>query len=285
MDAVDERGAGVSNGPALSRESRSQRAGEPGPMVAVIDYGAGNLRSIGRALAAAGAQVTVTAEPAAVERAVGVVFPGVGAAGTAMARLDELGMVPVIRRAVERGTPFLGICLGAQLLFGAQEEGETAGLGLLPGRVRRLRGGVKVPHMGWNRSRLVRSGPLAGVEGAEADAFYYFVHSYVVEPDDPADVAATVEYGETFPSVVVRGNVWGTQFHPEKSGQDGLALVRAWVRGIAAAASASPASPASQFWGENGTAGVAAVGHDVQQREHGARPFSSQNWRVRGEPS
>jgi len=199
--------------------------------VAVIDYGAGNLRSIRRALEAAGAEVAVTAEPAVVPTADAVVFPGVGAAGAAMARLDELGMVPVIREAVAGGTPFLGICLGAQLLFGAQEEGETAGLGLLPGRVRRLRGGVKVPHMGWNRSRVVRDGPLGRAgEGRE----YYFVHSYVVEPEDAADVAATVDYGEAFPSVVVRGNVWGTQFHPEKSGADGLALVRAWVGGVPA---------------------------------------------------
>lgn len=205
--------------------------GERSPRVAVIDYGAGNLRSIRRALEAAGATVAVTAEPSLVAAADAVVFPGVGAAGAAMARLGELGMVPTIRAAVAGGTPFLGICLGAQLLFGAQEEGETAGLGLLPGRVRRLRGEVKVPHMGWNRSRLVRSGPL-GAAGEGRD--YYFVHSYVVEPDDAADVAAVVDYGERFPSVVVRGNVWGTQFHPEKSGPDGLALVRAWVAGIAA---------------------------------------------------
>jgi glutamine amidotransferase len=206
------------------------------PVVAVVDYGAGNLRSIRRALEAAGAAVRVTPEPAVVAAADAVVFPGVGAAGSAMARLAELGLVPTIREAVADGRPFLGICLGAQLLFGAQEEGETAGLGLLPGRVRRLRGGVKVPHIGWNRSRVRRSGPLGEV-GEERD--YYFVHSYIVEPDDPADVAAVVDYGELFPSVVVRGNVWGTQFHPEKSGADGLALVRAWVEGIVPAGAAT----------------------------------------------
>ncbi len=135
-------------------------------------------------------------------------------------------MVPVVERAVAAGTPFLGICLGMQLLFGHQEEGDTAGLGLLPGRVRALRGGVKVPHMGWNRSRVARPGPL-GATGEERE--YYFVHSFVVEPDDPDDVAAEVRYGDVFPSVVIRDRVWGTQFHPEKSGPDGLSLVRAFV--------------------------------------------------------
>jgi glutamine amidotransferase len=201
-------------------------------VIAVIDYGAGNLRSIRRALEAAGADVAVTADPAVVQTAAAVVFPGVGAAGASMRRLREQGMVPVIEAAVAAGKPFLGICLGMQLLFGHQAEGDTAGLGLLPGRVRPLVGPVKVPHMGWNRSRLTRSGPL-GQPGDERD--YYFVHSYVVEPDAPADVAAVVRYGETFPSVVVRGSVWGTQFHPEKSGPDGLALVQAFAATVAAA--------------------------------------------------
>ena len=195
-------------------------------MIAVIDYGAGNLRSIRRALEAAGADVVVTADAGRVADADAVVLPGVGAAGAAMARLRKLGLTPVVERAVAEGTPFLGICLGMQLLFGHQAEGDTAGLGLLPGRVRELTGGVKVPHMGWNRSRVVRPGPL-GASGEERD--YYFVHSYVVVPDDPADVAAEVSYGEVFPSVVVRRHVWGTQFHPEKSAGDGLALVRAFV--------------------------------------------------------
>lgn len=219
----------------ISRLAAAESRGPSSPLVAVVDYGAGNLRSIRRALEAVGATVRVTPEPTVVAAADAVVFPGVGAAGSAMARLTELGLVPTIRAAVADGRPFLGICLGAQLLFGPQEEGETAGLGLLPGRVRRLRGDVKVPHIGWNRSRLRRAGPL-GAAGEERA--YYFVHSYVVEPDDPEDVAAVVAYGETFPSVVVRGNVWGTQFHPEKSGDDGLEFVRAWVAGITARTSA-----------------------------------------------
>ena len=195
-------------------------------MIAVVDYEAGNLRSIRRALEAAGADVVVTDDPALVAAAGAVVLPGVGAAGAAMERLRRRGLVPVIEDAVTAGTPFLGICLGMQLLFGHQEEGDTAGLGLLPGRVRALAGPVKVPHMGWNRSRVARRGPL-GEAGDERD--YYFVHSYVVEPDDPADVAAEVRYGEVFPSVVIRDRVWGTQFHPEKSGETGLRILRNFV--------------------------------------------------------
>ena len=216
--------------------SRSAGEGEnvgggAGATIAVVDYGAGNLRSIRRALEAAGAGVAVTSDPAVVANADAVVLPGVGAAGAAMARLRELGLVPVVEEAVAKGTPFLGICLGMQLLYGAQEEGDTTGLALLPGRVRGLRGAVKIPHMGWNRSRVTRPGPL-GEPGEERD--YYFVHSYIVEPDDQADVAAEVCYGDVFPSVVIRDRVWGTQFHPEKSGADGLALVAAFVRQVEA---------------------------------------------------
>jgi len=195
-------------------------------MIAVVDYGAGNLRSIRRALESAGAVVVVTADPATVVAAAAVVLPGVGAAGAAMERLHGLDMPDAIREAVDAGKPLLGICLGMQLLFEHQEEGDAAGLGLLRGRVRSLSGPVKVPQIGWNRSRVVRSG-LLGPAGDER--YYYFVHSYVVAPDDPADVAAETDYGERFASIVVHDNVWGTQFHPEKSGDDGLALIRAFV--------------------------------------------------------
>jgi glutamine amidotransferase len=195
-------------------------------MIAVVDYGAGNLRSIRRALEAAGAEVVVTSDPAQVAAADAVVLPGVGNAGHAMEMLGQLRLTPVLKESAESGKPLLGICLGMQLLFGPQEEGRTEGLGLLPGRVHRLSGPVKIPHIGWNRSTVVRDGPL-GRAGEER--YYYFVHSYVAVPDDPADGAETAEYGESFASVVVRGNIWGTQFHPEKSGEDGLALVRAFV--------------------------------------------------------
>jgi glutamine amidotransferase len=196
-------------------------------MIAVIDYGAGNLRSIRRALENAGAEVVVTDDPNAIASADAVVLPGVGAAAHAMDRLDELGLTDAIRGAAQSGRPFLGICLGMQLLFEHQEEGDAQGLGLIPGRVRSLPATeVKVPHMGWNRSRVVRPGPLGD---AGDECFYYFVHSFIAEPDDPSVVAAEADYGTTFPSVVVRDNVWGTQFHPEKSGTDGLALIDRFV--------------------------------------------------------
>jgi glutamine amidotransferase len=198
--------------------------------VAVIDYGAGNLRSIRRALEAAGAHVTITSDSHLVRQSDAVVFPGVGAAGAAMDRLHQLGLVDVIGEVVAEERPFLGICLGMQLLFEHQEEGATRGLGLLRGRVRALRPQVKVPQIGWNRVRWIQD--AAGFRSATEDDFY-FVHSYIIEPDDPADVVAVTRYGEVFPSIVRHGHVWGTQFHPEKSGPAGLRLVAGWVDGAA----------------------------------------------------
>lgn len=196
--------------------------------IAVIDYGAGNLRSIRRALEAAGAQAVVTSGPSAIRGADAVVLPGVGAAGAAMTRLHELGLVDVITE-VAADRPFLGICLGMQLLYDEQEEGDTRGLGLLPGRVHSLTSAVKVPQIGWNRVRWVRDG--SGYEAGEEGDFY-FVHSYVVAPDDPADVLAVTRYGGVFPSIVRRGPVWGTQFHPEKSGPAGLRMIAGWVEAV-----------------------------------------------------
>ncbi len=197
--------------------------------IAVIDYGAGNLRSIRRALEAAGAQVSVSSDPQQVREADGVVFPGVGAAGAAMNRLHELGLVEVIAEVVAEGRPFLGICLGMQLLFDHQEEGNTRGLGLLEGRVQSLRTSVKVPQIGWNRVRWVQNG--TGYQSTAEDDFY-FVHSYVVEPQDAEDIVAVTRYGDVFPSIVRHHHVWGTQFHPEKSGPAGLRLVAGWVNEV-----------------------------------------------------
>jgi glutamine amidotransferase len=202
--------------------------------IAVIDYGAGNLRSIRRALEAAGADVTVTSDGESVRQADAVVFPGVGAAGAAMDRLHQLGLVEVIGEVVAEGRPFLGICLGMQLLFEHQEEGDTRGLGLLKGRVRTLSPEVKVPQIGWNRVRWIQE--AAGYHPSEEDDFY-FVHSYVIEPDDLADIVAITRYGEVFPSIVRHGHVSGTQFHPEKSGPAGLRLIGGWVDGVRATAS------------------------------------------------
>jgi glutamine amidotransferase len=212
-------------------------------MIAVIDYGAGNLRSIGRALETAGAEVVVTSDPDIVRSAAAVVLPGVGHAGHSIDQLTKLGMPAAIKEAVDAGRPFLGICVGMQVLFDDQEEGGGRGLGLIPGRVRSIKGDVKIPHMGWNRSRVAKSSPL-GAEGD--DTFFYFVHSYIAEPADPADIAATTIYGEQFSSVVVRDNIWGTQFHPEKSGEAGLRLIRVFVEQLDRAATKKPLTGAAR---------------------------------------
>ena len=207
-------------------------------MIAVIDYGAGNLRSISRALESAGEEVVITSDPDVVRSADGVVLPGVGHAGHSIQTLTDLGMPDAIHEVVDQGKPFLGICVGMQVLFGDQEEGDTKGFGLLPGKTRSIQGQVKLPHIGWNVSRTERDSPL-GADGDED--YFYFVHSFVAEPSDPNDVVATAAYGEVFPSVVVRNNVWGTQFHPEKSGAAGLRLIRAFVEQVNQAAKRIPA--------------------------------------------
>jgi imidazole glycerol phosphate synthase glutamine amidotransferase subunit len=197
--------------------------------IAIVDYGAGNLRSIRRALEAAGAVAEVTADATAISDADAVVFPGVGAAGAAMQRLSELELIDPIGDAVRLEKPFLGICLGMQLLFGQQEEGNTVGLGLFPGHVRSLSPTMKIPQIGWNR--VTWQVDAAGYLDGDADDFY-FVHSYVAVPDSPADIVATTWYGEEFPSIVRHGSTWGMQFHPEKSGPAGLRLVARWVDGV-----------------------------------------------------
>ena len=198
--------------------------------VVLVDYGASNIKSIVRGLERAGARVKVAREPGALEGAAGLVLPGVGAAGAAMRGLRERGLVEPLCAAIARGTPFLGVCLGMQLLLGAQEEDDETGLGLIEGRVRRLRG-VKVPHMGWNTVEVVseNAGPLAGLPPG---AYAYFVHSYYVEPAPGAAsvVSGTTEYGGRFVSALARDNVWGTQFHPEKSGAVGARVLRNFVQ-------------------------------------------------------
>jgi len=202
-------------------------------MIAVIDYGAGNLRSMQRALEAAGADVIVTADPDVVRLTDAAVLPGVGHAGHSVDRLIALSLDGAIRDVVNSGKPFLGVCVGMQVLFEEQEEGGGTGLGLLSGRVRSIPDSVKTPHMGWNRSRIVQQSAVGDLND---EAFYYFVHSFVAEPSDPADIVAVVEYGETYASIVVRNNVWGMQFHPEKSGADGLALIQRFVNTVRVAA-------------------------------------------------
>jgi len=194
-------------------------------MIAIIDFGAGNLRSIQRALEASGADVVITDDPEVVLRADRVVLPGDGNAKSAMAYLHEKHLSDATLAVANEGKPFLGVCVGMQLLFGAQEEGPTQGLGLLEGKVRLLPQGVKVPQMGWNIVEFRPGTPLAHL----GHSYFYFVHSYAPDADDDRDIVGETDYGVRFPSVVIRDNIWGTQFHPEKSGKDGLALLQSWL--------------------------------------------------------
>lgn len=194
-------------------------------MIAIIDYGMGNLRSVQKGFEKAGVASAVVRDPGAVDGAGGVVLPGVGAFADAMANLIALGLDAAVRRAVEAGKPFLGICLGQQLLFDASEEwGLTEGLGIFPGRVRRLPEGLKVPHMGWNQVEAARPDPL--LAGIPDGSSFYFVHSYYVDPAEPDLPLAITDYGVRFASVVGRGKVYGIQFHPEKSSALGLQIIK-----------------------------------------------------------
>jgi glutamine amidotransferase len=200
--------------------------------IAVVDYGMGNRRSVEKALEHVGARVRITREPAALEAADALVVPGVGAFPQGMRNLIDLGLDEQIRAIAAAGTPVLGICLGMQLLFErSQEHGLTEGLGLLAGEVSRLQaGGLRIPHIGWNDVRLERPSPLtAGLPAA--GCAYYHVHSLAARPEDPDDIIATTEYGERFATIVGHGNVFGVQFHPEKSSRDGLALLANFVAG------------------------------------------------------
>jgi glutamine amidotransferase len=199
-------------------------------MIAVIDYGMGNLRSVVKGFEKVGVVAEVTADPAVVARARGVVLPGVGAFGMAMEHLHAAGLDTVIQAVAAAGTPFLGICLGLQLLFSESEEfGPVRGLDILPGKVVRFfpdgaPSGVKIPHMGWNS--LQPATPTPVLAGIPADEYVYFVHSYYVAPDDPSLAATTTEYGGfRFTSSVTCGNLFACQFHPEKSGAMGLKML------------------------------------------------------------
>ena len=208
----------------------SRAVAESSLPIVVVDYGASNLKSIARGLERAGATVAIAHSPDDITGAAGLVLPGVGAAGAALRGLRERKLMAPLRAAIEGGMPFLGVCLGMQLLAGPIEEDDTRGLGLIGGRVRRLRG-VKVPHMGWNTIEAVArdgDGPLAGLPERP---YAYFVHSYVVELD-PADAGlaeGVTDYGGRFVSVVRRDNIWATQFHPEKSGEAGAHVLRTFV--------------------------------------------------------
>jgi glutamine amidotransferase len=199
--------------------------------IAIIDYGMGNLRSVQKGLERVGFAAEVTREPERIAAAAGVVLPGVGAFGACMENLRTFGLVDTVHQVVRRGVPFLGICLGMQLLFEESEEfGPVPGLGILPGRVVRFpeRAQLKVPHMGWNRIRKHRDAPH--LRGIEEGAFVYFVHSYYVAPTDPGLTATSTEYGVEFTSAIVRDNVFATQYHPEKSQAVGLKILENFGR-------------------------------------------------------
>jgi imidazole glycerol-phosphate synthase subunit HisH len=201
-------------------------------MIAVLDYGIGNLRSAQKALEHVGADARLTADAGLVRDADGVVLPGVGAFGACMGALRAAGLEPVVHDAVVSGRPFLGICVGMQMLFdGSEEDSRAKGLGVIAGTIRWIPPGVKRPQMQWNRLDVVQPDPLLdGLDGRERDAWVYFVHSLHGVPADPTVVAATCEYGVTLNAAFRHGNVFATQFHPEKSATDGLRLLSNYAR-------------------------------------------------------
>ena len=199
------------------------------PRVVIVDYGAGNLRSVARAIAQHEYEPVVSYEAKSIESAEALVLPGVGAAADTMRNLEERGLVEPIREYIGSGRPFLGVCMGQQALLSVSEEGgEHKCLDIVSGRVKRLPAGQKVPHMGWNQVRQRVKHPV--FEGIDDGAYFYFVHSYYPAPDDPAVVIGETDYGVTFASVLAQGNVVATQFHPEKSGKDGLRFYGNFLR-------------------------------------------------------
>jgi imidazole glycerol-phosphate synthase subunit HisH len=194
-------------------------------VIVIIDYQAGNLTSVVRSLKALGVEATVTQDPAVVAQATRVIFPGVGAAGKAMATLRELGLDQALRQSFRRNIPILGICLGAQIILEHSEENDTPCLGLLPGRTRTLprAQGLKIPHMGWNQVRFLCDHQV--FKGLPEGAEYYFVHSYYPAPAETAMVLGVTNHGIEFPSAIGWRNLVATQFHPEKSGRFGLQIL------------------------------------------------------------
>jgi len=197
--------------------------------ITIVDYGAGNLQSVANAVRHLGYSPLITSEPAAVRRAALLILPGVGAAGDTMRSLRQRGLVEPLREAASSGRPFLAVCIGLQVLFTATEEGgRQACLDIVPGTVRHLPPGPKVPHMGWNQVRQLLPHPIFA--GIPDGSNFYFVHSYYATPQDPACVAGVTENGISFCSMVIRGNLVATQFHPEKSGACGLRLYDNFIR-------------------------------------------------------
>ena len=196
-------------------------------MIAIIDYDAGNIKSVEKALIALGQEVVLTRDPKVLERADKLVLPGVGNFGVCMDNLKKFGLAPVIRELTEEKKPLLGICVGLQLLFeGSEESSGVEGLGILPGKILRIPAapGLKIPHMGWNSIHLQNNGKL--FRGIPEQSYVYFVHSYYLKAADPSMVTATTQYGVTIDASVEQGNVFATQFHPEKSSRVGLQILK-----------------------------------------------------------
>jgi glutamine amidotransferase len=214
--------------------------------IAIIDYGGGNVANVHNAFVHEGADAVITADHAAIRRAPGVVLPGVGATADVMGGLESRALVPVIREVIARGTtPFLGICVGLQVLLDRSEEGaEHPCIGIAPGAVRRLPAGIVVPHMGWNAVRQVHEHPLW--DGIPDMTPFYFVHSYYAALDDPTWTLGETAYGIEFASVIARGAVMATQFHPEKSGRAGLRLLQNFVGIVAGRHSVAPVPAAAR---------------------------------------
>nr|WP_300824155.1 imidazole glycerol phosphate synthase subunit HisH [uncultured Schaedlerella sp.] len=199
-------------------------------MIAIIDYDAGNIKSVEKALLLLGEEVKITDDAQEILSADKVVLPGVGAFGDAMGNLERRGLVPVIRETVEKGTPFLGICLGLQLLFERSDEAPgVAGLGILPGEILRIpsKEGLKIPHMGWNSLHLEHGGRL--FDQVSEQSYVYFVHSYYLKAGEEEIVKASTEYGVHIHASVEKGNVFACQFHPEKSSEVGLRILSNFV--------------------------------------------------------
>jgi glutamine amidotransferase len=198
--------------------------------IAIADYGMGNLHSVSKAVERLGAEALITGDRTELLAASGIILPGVGAFGDAMRHLQESGLAEVMKETAASGKPLLGICLGMQLLFGSSEEhGQHEGLGILPGRVIRFpQGDYKVPHMGWNRLEFLQKNDplLAGL----AEGHVYFVHSYHVLPEVESDLLAVTDYGQPVTAIVGRGQVYGMQFHPEKSGELGMELLGRFLK-------------------------------------------------------
>lgn len=200
-------------------------------MIVIIDYGMGNLKSVSKAFLKLGENVKVSSLPEDVDNADAIVLPGVGAFGDCMRNLSLKGLIEPVIRAIEKGKPYLGICLGLQILFNESEEfGLTKGLGIIPGRVKRFsfqNRELKIPHMGWNSIKIIRPSPL--FKEIPDGSYFYFIHSYYVVPEDISVVAAETEYGERFVSSIWKDNIMATQFHPEKSQSLGLKVLMGFI--------------------------------------------------------